>query len=214
MMGMRVLLVMCVFALCSCRCDGRRAAVDVGSRRPAAVSCGHGQRVDAPRASRVRALLQQAPGGRGLWGRAPRRLRICFIDTGIPSLSTEGVITLLGRASDAESAARLGHLLLHAAEGPPLQDRIPASRTCAEVVRDAVAAEARAHALELLLRRQLEVPPRRDHPFEGAFWAAPAGERVELLRAHFRAHPEGGPGYPGYVSAYTSRCKAQKQEKP
>lgn len=211
-MGRLVTAAMCllmVVCCAQCRQDGER------SKRPEPQArCGPGQHADAPRARRVRALLEKAPAGRGLRGRAPRRLRVCFIDEGIPSLSSEGVVTLLRQATDAECAARLGHLLLHAVEGPPLPETIPAARACAAVVGEALAAEARSHALELTLRRQLGVPARPDHPFEAAFWAAPAGKRVDLLRAHFRAHPEGGPGFPGYVSAYTSRCLSQKQEKP
>lgn len=205
-------LLICWMLCCSCgACEEQRTGGGAGAEAPRQPSCGSGQQADAGRAARVRALLANVQAGRKLWARSPRGLNICFIDEGIPSLSTDGVITLDRRASEAENAARLGHLLLHAAEGPPLPNRIPASRSCAEVVRQALGAEARAHALELTLRRQLGVPARRGHAFEGAFWAAPAPRRVELLRAHFQAHPHGGPGLPGYVTAYTLRCEEQKR---
>ena len=204
-------LLACLLMVCSCRaCGEQRSAGDTSviPRKPA--RCGPGQHDDPARATAIRALLATAKAGRGLWSRATVSLRICFIESGIPSITTDGVITLDRRATEAECATRLGHLLLHAAEGPPLPDRVAPSRSCAEVVHDALGAEARAHALELTLRRQLKVPPRGGHPFEQAFWAAPAPRRVELLRAHFKAHPAGGPGLPGYVNAYTQRCMRLK----
>ncbi len=209
----RLATLACLLVVCSCRgCGERHAAGDAAAAARGQTSCGHGQQEDPARAVRIRALLAGVEAGRGLWARAPGRLRICFIETGIASLSTDGVITLDRRAGDAECAARLGHLLLHAIDGAPLPAAIPPSRSCDLAVRHALEAEARAHALELTLRRQLGVPPRTGHPFEAAFWAAPAGRRVELLRAHFVAHPEGGPGLPGYVNAYTRRCREMKQE--
>lgn len=197
--------------LCSCRACAEPPPGEAAAGGGQPPRCGPGQKEDPNRTLVINALLAITKAGRGLWARSPRQLRVCFIDSGIPSLATNGVITLDRVASDSENAARLGHLLLHAAEGPPLPDKIAASRSCDDVVRFALGAEARAHALELTLRRQLEVPPRQGHPFEAAFWAAPPARRVELLRAHFRANPEGGPGLPGYVSAYTQRCEAQKR---
>lgn len=209
-MWLRAILA-CLVMVCSCRaCEKQRSAVDAtGSRREAA-QCGPGQQDNPARAAAVRALLAKVKAGRGLWSRAPAGLQICFVESGVPSIATDGVITLDRRAADAESAARLGHLLLHAVEGSPLPDKIPPSRSCAEVVQNALGAEARAHARELTLRRQLGIPLRDGHPFEQAFWAAPEPRRVELLRAYFRAHPAGGAGLPGYVSAYTQRCNTLK----
>lgn len=134
---------------------------------------------------------------------------ICFSETTVPSVTTDGVFVLDPRIGEAESAARLGHLLLHRAEGMPFTSGFDRSRPCDEVVAEAIMAEARAHALELELRRELGVTePTWTFPFESDFWAARADDRIELLRVYFRDHPNGGDGVPGFVSGYTRRCEA------
>jgi hypothetical protein len=150
--------------------------------------------------------LASAPAGRDLLARAPGPLRICFVEIPVAAVTTEGTFLLDPRTPDAESAARLGHLLLHQIEGGLNIEGAP-DRPCERVVDQAIWAEARAHALELELRRALGVTdPRRRFPFEDAFWAAPPEERVATLHHYFRAHPEGDSILPGFVSAYAARC--------
>jgi hypothetical protein len=137
---------------------------------------------------------------------------VCFAEVEIPTITTEGTITLGERETDAENAARLAHLLLHAIEGAPLPEGFDRSRPCASVVRDAVRAEARAHALELQLRRELgATDPRRSYPFERDFWSAPADRRLEVLESYFWAHPRGGGGLPAFVEELTRRCTTLKR---
>lgn len=169
--------------------------------------CRGSARADPERAQRIVELLASTTDGRDLLGRAPESPRICFNEHNPGAVTTEGIFWLDPRASEAESAARLGHLLLHRVEGgvpPPAGDR---PRSCPEVVEAAAAAEARAHALELELRRELGVTsPRLTFPFERQFWAAPEPERVGVLRDLFLAHPDGAPGVLGVAAAYRHRC--------
>lgn len=115
------------------------------------------------------------------------------------------------RDGDAEGAARLGHLLLHAIEGLPMDPGRGRGRPCEARVAEAVRVEARAHALELELRRDLGVTaPRATFAFETAFWSAPPERRVEVIRAWLEAHPHGGAGVPGFVDAYGRACRAAR----
>ena len=174
-------------------------------------SCQTG-RADPARVRRVRSLLGRTRAGRSLLDRARTPLAVCFADAAVPMITTEGKITLGLRETDAENAARLAHLLQHAIEGPPLPDDFDRSRSCSSVVRDAIRAEARAHALELQLRRELgATDPRRVYPFERDFWSAPVERRIEALESFFRAHPRGGRGLPAFVEAFTRRCIALKR---
>ena len=175
--------------------------------------CREGQREDPERAAGLIALLSTTEA-RDLLRRAPRPLRLCFTDTRISTVATDGVYTLAGRATDTECAARLGHLLLHTVEGRPLPAHIDRSRPCDAVVREALEAEVRANALELRLRRKLGVPlGAPEFPFEREFWDAAPGERSGVLRTYFKAHPEGVLGVPGYVGIFTRRCEALRAGK-
>lgn len=145
--------------------------------------------------------------------RHPPPTQLCFAAIGEPAITSDHMALLDERPGDPEIAARLGHLLLHAVEGPPLPDRVEPDQDCDELVRQALTAEARAHSLELELRRALQVTaPLRAYPFEADYWATPAPERVELIRRFFERHPNGAGDLPGFVRAYTRRCtQAQAQ---
>jgi hypothetical protein len=171
----------------------------------AAPPCPAGERADGARADRVRALLATTAAGRGL---ASRTYAICF--TSSESALHPHRVTLDDDAGDAENAARLGHLLLHAID-PPLPERLERGHRCEELVRAAIEAEARGYALELELRRALALArPRHAYRFERAFWEAAPARRHAVLRAHLWAHPDGGGGVPGLVSAYSRRCEAAR----
>lgn len=191
-------------AVTSPGCKDREVPEVAVSSAPA---CRQGQRDDPARAQRIRRLLRSVAAGKQLLGRAPARLRVCFAKTDVPALATDGIITLDQRATDAASAARLGHLLLHAVEGMPMPSRMDPHRSCEVVVQAAMRAEARAHGLELKLQRALGVQTERSMPHVRAYWNAPVGQRVQALLAFFLAHPQGSKGLPGYVAAYTQRCE-------
>lgn len=164
--------------------------------RPLTV-CGTG-RADSARARRVEARL--ATTGRGAELLAGSPVAICFAGAGDSALVEDGTLILDEAASDAENAARLGHLLLHAREGLVLDPGSEAT-DCATRVQAALAAEVRAHALELELRRTLGVvSPRRRYAFEQRYWNAPAASRATLLGAALAAEPE------GIIRAYAARC--------
>jgi hypothetical protein len=190
-------------------------ACDRGARPhpPERDGCAEGH-VDEARTRRVLALLSTARAGRSLLERARRPLRVCHGHGIAPTITTEGALALDSAEQDAESAARLGHLLQHAVHGAPLSKSFDPARSCSALVREAIDAEASAHALELELRRALGVMhPRRVLPFEPAYWAAPAGQRLDVLRSYFWRHPGGGAGLPGFVDAYSRRC-AEIQRRP
>lgn len=169
--------------------------------------CPPGTRRDDSRARAVSALLATTREGQGLLARDARRDRpICFAAIDETVARDDGVIVLDDRASDRESAARLGHLLHHVIEGPPLDDRA-GTTDCDARVETALAREATAYALELSLRRSLAVAaPRARYPFEPA-----PGEPLppaESIASWLASHPDGGSGVPPLARAYRERCEA------
>jgi hypothetical protein len=180
------------------------------AREPALPPCPDRHREDADRTRRIREALDATARGRELLRRADGSppLRVCYGRVDEPGITPERVVLLDDREGDAESAARLGHLLLHAIEGLPMDPSGARGRPCDERVAEAVEVEARAHALELELRRDLGVTaPRARFAFEDAFWAAPADRRVEVIRAWLEAHPRGGAGVPGFIESYGRACR-------
>jgi transcriptional regulator of met regulon len=198
-------------------CDRPKGGAGSTRGEPPAVSatarCPTGK-PDPARTQRVRSLLAEAPAGRRLLERAPAPLHLCFAQVAVPTITAERAVTLDEREDDAENAARLAHLLLHAIEGAPLPDDIDRSRPCSALVRDAIKAEAKAHALELQLRRELGVTrPRRAYAFERDYWHAPAERRIEVVESYLWSHPRGGAGLPGFVDELTQRCAALKRSR-
>lgn len=179
-----------------------------------AFECPGTSEPDPERAERTEALLRITESGSSLLEQAPGSSRMCFGDTVNQGVTSEGVALLDSNVSDRENAARLGHLLLHASEGSPFPEDSDPSRPCSVLVDQAIEAEARAHALELVLRRELGVVhPATTYPFERDFWAASPDERVDLLRAYFQEHREGGEGVRGFVAEYTRRCESSRDTK-
>ncbi|AKF08403.1 hemophore-related protein [Sandaracinus amylolyticus] len=168
----------------------------------APASCPEGAIERPARADAIRARLATVLEGASL-------LRvhsgpICFADG--PSVIDERThAVVLDRAlGEGEAAARLGHLLVHVRDGSPYRE----GPHCDVVVARALDAEARAHALELDLRRALSVAPDvLRYELEPAYWAAPPDERVALVRAYLEAHPDGAPGIDALASAYRQRCE-------
>jgi hypothetical protein len=162
---------------------------------------------DPPRAAALVEALRAAPEGAALLGRAPSPF-LCFGPARVSSVTTDQVVLFDADLRGAEAAARLGHLVEHLAEGLPL-GRVT-DEDCAVQVDRALAAEARALALELRLRRALGAPSgdgrRLPFTFEDAFWAAPEDRREALVLADLRAHPDGGPGLDALASGYARRC--------
>jgi hypothetical protein len=127
---------------------------------------------------------------------------MCFGET--ESVSVEGGNLQL--AADwplAEKTARAAHLAYHRLD-PPWREGDRAD--CADRVRRALLAEARAHALELQLRAALGVYQRR-YLFEQDLLGQPEEERVSWLVDYFERHPEGDGIVPGFVVQYSARCR-------
>jgi hypothetical protein len=114
-----------------------------------------------------------------------------------------GSLQLDAALDDGEAAARAGHLLLHqlvAAPWPSTPD-LP----CDQRVRQALAAEARALALELELRRLLGVVrPRVDYALAADSESVFSPAAIQLI---LERHPDGAPGVPALGEAYAERCR-------
>jgi len=122
---------------------------------------------------------------------------------------SDGVFVLPATWEDAEVAARLGHLLLHRIEGPPLPDSIPEDADCSLLVQRAVRAEVEAHLLEASLRRELEVTRARDAlAFEAALWDAPPGERASVVERFLTTSQT----RPSLAAQYEQRCRTAQRE--
>lgn len=164
-------------------------------------------RADEPRARGLVALLEGAPEGAAIAGRVSAgAARVCFGQVPVSAVTPEGVVLLEATLADAEAAARLGHLLLHVVEGSPAPRA--GEPDCEAAVRRALAAEARALAMELRLRRALGVTaPALRYEFEEDFWRAAPGEREGVVLAYLEAHPHGGPGVDALAEGYRRRCR-------
>lgn len=163
--------------------------------------------LDLPaRADAVVARLASVPEGAALIEETRSRLgRICFGRGPSVLEERERHVVLDAALGEREAAARLGHLLSHVHTGSPYQP----GPDCDAVVARALDAEARAHALELELRRALSVQQPSSLSFgelEPAFWAAPEDRRVAVVREYLEAHPEGAPGIDGLAAGYRARC--------
>ncbi len=159
---------------------------------------------------RLRRLLLSTGEGRALLDAlGSTEVRFCFGTIEVPVLSDDRLLLLDARAEEAEAAARAGHLLHHVVHGSPFPAEVAAGARCDEVVRGALAAEARAYALEVRLRRALGVTGHR-YEFEAAYVATEAGERAIL--DYLVAHPTGGPGLDPLGAAYHQRCEVARSE--
>lgn len=178
-----------------------------------APACPAGMATMETRARGLRVLLERVPEGARVIGRVPAgAARVCFGRVPVSAVTPDGTVLLEASLGDAEAAARLGHLLLHVIEGPPMPALVPAAPAlsgaeCGAAVRRALVAEAGALALELGLRRALGVTaPALRYEFEQDFWRAPPEAREGVILAYLESHPGGGPGIDALAESYRRRC--------
>lgn len=178
---------------------------------PEAERCPAPLQADGRRARALLERLRSRPEGdpivARLRGRSPT---ICFGDPPFSAVTTDGVILMQSRLTEREAAARLGHLLVHVIEGLPMERPGPGS--CEQQVDEALGAEARALAVEIRLRRALDVgpDPALRYEFEAPFWQAAPDAREPVILHYLREHPDGGPGVDALASAYRQRCRSRK----
>jgi hypothetical protein len=178
--------------------------------RQGRVTCPAGTWLDPARQTRIAGQLRAGLGR--LTGRADaQQLARAWRDGDAwrfgrrSELQEAGPLFLDAALDDGETAARAGHLLFHRLMAPPWLPTHDAS--CDQRVRQALAAEARALALELELRRTLDVTrPRVNYTFtidsDGAFSAA-------TIQSMLERHPDGAPGVPALGQAYAERCRRE-----
>lgn len=181
-----------------------------GCARPTAdrAPCPAGHTESGARAARVVERLASVPEGREL-ARVLDAHVICFAPEGLGVITGERQLLLSDALDDGENAARLGHLLVHARDGLPLDsDRAGAGRDCEALVARALDSEALAHVVEVRLQTALEVTPTHFvFEFASQVRAAPdEAHAVALVRRYLAAHPTGAPGIDGLAAAYHQRC--------
>lgn len=169
--------------------------------------CPQGLREDAARESRIRALVVTLPHGAD-WLRALPSARFCFGAMSVPATMEDARLVLDAHASDAETAARVKHLLAHHGEPFAPVQGFDASLPCAPQVSAALDAEARALVGEIADRARLAVTvPRLRFAFGGDVERAPDDDaRVRIVRAFLDAHPDGGGGIDALATGYAAAC--------
>jgi len=202
-------------AACAALCAISAMGVSAPVVAVADADCRPGLRNAPEQVRRLVSMLARTAAGRRVLARIDEPLMACVGQVPMSAIMADGTLILDVRDTDAEAAARLGHLLLHEVEGMPQIAVAGDGRSCDRLVDEAIAAEARAHALELELRRELGVTrPRRPYPFERDFWAAGGHEeRVEALERYFRSHPGDSDEAPGFVEAYRRGCEERTRER-
>lgn len=175
--------------------------------RAHAPPCPEGALDQPARAEAIVARLGSVPAGAALVESSRARLgRICF-GRGASVIDDDRTVLLDRALREGEAAARLGHLMMHARDGSPYQ----AGPDCDGVVARALDTEARAHVVELELRRALSVRGEAlVYEIEATFWATPERERVALVRAWLESHPEGGGGFDALGAGYRERCERER----
>ncbi|MDQ3037104.1 MAG: hypothetical protein M3Y87_32215 [Myxococcota bacterium] len=171
--------------------------------------CPEGALDQPARADAIVARLASVPEGAAIVESARARVaRICF-GSGASVIDDERTVLLDRALSEGEAASRLGHLMMHARDGSPYQ---PGS-DCEVVVARALDAEARAHAVELALRRALSVRGEAlVYELEPVFWETPERDRVALVRAWLESHPDGGGGFDALGAGYRERCERDRAD--
>ncbi len=180
-------------------------------------SCPSGFHAEETRAAAILAKLGEVPAGARVRERAlaSHTVSICFGRIGVSSVTTSGVVLIRDTLGTEEAAARVGHLLSHVANGLRVEPGPGAEESCEAITDHALAAEAAALSLELVLRRALGVSdPRVRFAFEDDFWAAPEDTREALVLAHLRAFPDGAPGIDALASGYARRCREARDAAP
>jgi hypothetical protein len=162
-------------------------------------------------ATRLWDRLKTTKEGADLVLRLPSPPSVCFGQVEFSVVTTEGIILLNDQATDGENAAKLAHLMLHFAEGNPLEKADGGD--CDERVRNALRREARAFALELRLRRDLGVT-RKAYEFEDEFWTIQDKEKqIFVLFDYLQKHPDGAPGIDALGTSYAKRCREEEMNR-
>lgn len=180
---------------------------------PAAAPCPSGTQSDPPRAHEIQARLATVSEGRALIDAARAQVpAICFGARASSSVITRDRVVLLATdLEEGEAAARLGHLLVHARDGLPVElvhTGLDAD-ACHEAVRRALMLEARAYVTEITLQDALVAEPvTLAFAFSDAVRASSTqDERESVVLAYLYAHPDGGRGVDGLLEAYRARCR-------
>ena len=178
--------------------------------RPYPLACPPGTHADPDRQARLVARLQDAlprlatPEAQAV-SQSPELGAWCFGQES--ELREQGPLLLDQDLGDDEATARAAHLLLHLLVAPWPPSQAP----CAERVKAAVNAEARALSLELELRQALGVTtPKVAYAFAAEHQQTPPAQRTALLERLLHAFPDGAPGVPGLAGAYAQRCRASE----
>ncbi len=175
-----------------------------GTSDEGAPRCPAGYERDGARAARISARLSSVPEGRPLLGWLEDHV-MCFAPEGLGVVTAEGQLLLPSTVDDGEGAARVGHLLVHARDGRPLED--DEDGPCDRRVARALDREAVAHVTEVRLQAALGVRPRRfAFEFAADVLAATPPEDVAIVRRYLEDHPDGAPGIDGLATAYRQRC--------
>ncbi len=192
----------------------QEATTSAAAAKEGPSTCPKGARQDEPRRQRLLSMLLAAgEESRRLALRGRDKVRFCFMERKHSVVTTEGKLLLDPRWQDGELAARVGHLLFHVVEGLPYRDRGTDSRTCQARVAEALRREAQSLALELRLRKALQVgKPTVAFEFTAEVRSAPEGERTEVIYAYLQAHPHGGPGIDALGAGYLARCRRERSK--
>jgi hypothetical protein len=159
-----------------------------------ASTCPEGTHLNPARAREVLSLV------------AAEDATLCFGALWPSRIVTNGSYLLDERASLQETAAKVGHLHLHQREAARF-DTLPTKREgCAAWVDELLVLEAKAYAVELRLRRDLQVNSN-SYEFEERFWATDDAQKEGVILAYLRAHPYGGGGIDALGAGYLSRCE-------
>jgi hypothetical protein len=172
---------------------------------PPPAACPEGFFADPPRSAALASRLASVPEGASLVAAAGDRV-ICFGKPARSVVTLDRQFLLEACEPEAPATARLGHLMLHLAEGS-LLDGGPVRCDCNAWVDEALGAEARALSLEIRLRRALGAGDAARYAFEAAYWEAlPAAQEGAVL-AFLRTHPHGGGGVDALAAGYARRCR-------
>lgn len=161
---------------------------------------------DEPRANRLWKRLGEAHVGDTRLRQNVAKPRVCFGQTELSSITTDGIILFDDKLDESEGTARLGHLFDHFVNGMPMAH--PKPQDCETQVDEALRAEAAALSIELQLRREFGVTKGRiAYEFEPPYWAAIPEARERLIFDYLRAHPNGAPGIDALAAGYAKRCR-------
>lgn len=170
-------------------------------------SCPSTLAPDPERSARVVGLLESTDDGPGLLAGATPTL--CYGRVEVSGVTPDGTFLLDETDDDRALAARLGHLLHHAAHGLPYpSEPLAPDADCDRVVERALEREAPAYVIEVRVRDGLGLPADR-FAFEEEVRALEGAGAERAVLAYLEAHPHGGPGVDGLGAGYRERCETE-----